>query len=116
MGDAPRSHVVCASAPCSDMTLTRACGAMPRKRMMQESTMNTTRPLPPVRIESIHPSPQSGAPLLLLPDRLLVRWPEQMTLPTVGDEVVATVVHVPMDLRDDVSLVLFARHPVERCD
>ena len=78
--------------------------------------MKKPRPLPSVRIDSIHHSPLSGPPLLLFPDRLLVRWPELVALPRLGQEVQSVVVHVPFELREDVRQVLFARYPLDRCD
>src|SRR5690348_7300875 len=83
---------------------------------MQESTMYKSRPLPSTRIERIHIPPLRGKPLVLLPEGILVRWPDRTPAPHIGDEVAVATAHVPRDLRDDVWLVLFGQHALARCD
>lgn len=75
---------------------------------------DTARPLPCV--QSIHNPPARGKALLLLPEGLLLRWPDREPLPAIGDEFVGTVVSVPPHLRRALLLVLFSPDPLERCE
>lgn len=75
---------------------------------------DTARPLPCV--QSIHNPPARGKALLLLPEGLLLRWPDREPLPAKGDEFVGTVVRVPPHLRAALLAVLFSPSSLERCE
>lgn len=57
-----------------------------------------------------------GRPLLLLPEGLLVRWPDRVPMPEVGDWFEGTAVTVPVHLRDVVMALLFGTSALARCD
>lgn len=68
------------------------------------------------RVQIIHNPTLKGKPLLLLPEGLLVRWPERVPTPQIGDLVMGTAVTVPLQVRDAVMTVLFSASPLARCD
>lgn len=68
------------------------------------------------RIERIHKTVLRGNPLLLLPEGLLVRWPERVELPAIGDSVGGVAVFVPPHLHETVMTLLFDASPLARCD
>lgn len=72
------------------------------------------RPLP--RVQSIHNPPARGKALLLLPEGLLLRWPDREPLPAIGTEFEGTAVRVPPHLRSALLAVLFAPSSLERCE
>lgn len=76
--------------------------------------MDKAQPLPTV--QRIHNPCLKGKALLLLPEGLLVRWPEREPLPLVGAEYTGTIVRVPPPLRELVLTVLFGSTTLERCD
>ena len=79
--------------------------------------MDKARPLP--RVQSIHNPVLKGKVLLLLPEGLLVRWPERVPMPLVGEDYAGDVVRVPDQpehLRETVLAVLFAETTLTRCD
>lgn len=68
------------------------------------------------RVESIHNPTLKGKPLLLLPEGMLVRWPERTPMPEVGHDFAGTAVVVPLYVREAVMTVLFSPDPVARCE
>ncbi len=76
--------------------------------------MDKAQPLPTV--QRIHNPVLKGKPLLILPEGLLVRWPERVPLPLIGAEYSGAIVRVPPPLREQVLTVLFGPTTLERCD
>lgn len=72
------------------------------------------RPLP--RILSIHNPVLPGAPLLLWPDGVLVRWHPRSPIPELGSPYTGTRVVVPTSLREIVYVLLFGSNALSRCD
>ncbi|MFO0589894.1 MAG: hypothetical protein U0441_20300 [Polyangiaceae bacterium] len=70
--------------------------------------------LPQVR--RIHNPLLPGNPLLLMPERVLVRWPVRVPSPTVGDMFEGVTVAVPGALEPAVWTLLFGTCPLARCD
>lgn len=68
------------------------------------------------RIQRIHNPPLPGTPLLLLPERILVRWPLRAPMPVIGEPFSGTAVSVPPHLRQVVMDLLFSPNALERCD
>lgn len=68
------------------------------------------------RVQRIHNPTLPGAPLLLLPERLLVRWPVRVSMPAIGDPFSGTAVSVPPHLREVVLTLLFSPSALARCD
>lgn len=76
--------------------------------------MDKARSLP--RVQSVHNPPARGKALLLLPEGLLLRWPDREPIPAIGAEFVGVVVRVPPDLRETVLIALFSPNSLERCE
>lgn len=70
--------------------------------------------LPQVR--RIHNPLLPGNPLLLLPERVLVRWPVRVPAPIIGDKFDGVTVAVPNHLQELVWTLLFGASPLARCD
>ncbi len=70
--------------------------------------------LPQVR--RIHNPLLPGSPLLLMPERVLVRWPARVPAPTIGDIFAGVAVAVPGALEPVVWTLLFGACPLARCD
>lgn len=67
-------------------------------------------------VQRIHNPLLPGSALLLLPERLLVRWPVRVPVPAIGAPFSGTVVHVPRHLREAVLTLLFDPSSLARCD
>lgn len=76
--------------------------------------MDKARSFP--RVQSVHNPPARGKALLLLPEGLLLRWPDREPIPEIGAEFVGTVVRVPAELRETVLIALFSKNSLERCE
>lgn len=72
------------------------------------------KPIP--SIQRIHSPLLPGAPLLLLPERHLVRWPVREPPPAIGEPFRGTAVSVPRHLREVVLTLLFSSSALARCD
>ena len=61
-----------------------------------------------------------GAGLVILPARVLVRWPDGLEVPKVDDRIVcpekATAVTIAKEKVDALRRLLFSQVPLERCD
>ena len=68
------------------------------------------------RVQTIHNPVLPGAPLLLLPDRVLVRWPVRQPHPALGEPFSGVAVSVPPHLRAAVWTLLFGACAVARCE
>lgn len=69
-----------------------------------------------VHVQKINNPVLRGKPLLLLPEGLLVRWPDRVPMPEVGATFQGTAVTVPAHLREVVMALLFGASPLARCD
>ena len=68
------------------------------------------------QIQRIHNPLLPGNPLLLMPERVLVRWPVRVPSPTIGDTFDGVTVAVPGALEPVVWTLLFGACPLARCD
>lgn len=68
------------------------------------------------QIRRIHNPLLPGNPLLLMPERVLVRWPLRVRAPTIGDIFEGITVAVPGALEPVVWTLLFGACPIARCD
>lgn len=68
------------------------------------------------RVQTIHNPVLRGKPLLLLPEGLLVRWPDRVPMPGIGDWFMGTAVTVPPQVHETVLALLFGSSALVRCD
>ncbi|MFO0591861.1 MAG: hypothetical protein U0441_30215 [Polyangiaceae bacterium] len=68
------------------------------------------------KVRRIHNPLLPGNPLLLTPERVLVRWPARVPSPTIGDTFAGVTVAVPGPLEPLVWTLLFGACPFARCD
>ena len=71
--------------------------------------------VPPL-VQQIHNPLVRGSALLFLPKGLLVRWPDRMPFPQVGEPFHGVAVVVPRHLLRVALDLLFSPSPLARCD
>lgn len=67
-------------------------------------------------VRSIHDPLLPGAPLLLLPTGVLVRWPARRTRPAIGSTFEGATMEIVPEQLATLQTLLFSEDPLARCD